>query len=198
MDIFDIYQREKRNSKLTPLKDHFYKKLSEQLRRYNKLIEAAGDNTEEVRRLQVELFNMKEITREIIFLRLDKLLKLALFEIKEDIQVAERSDFTSEEYFLFDIISNILRNYKKYVINRILSGDHPDLNAVVENTKPIIEKKARPKNVLVRFVKEFSQIVGPDMKVYGPFMPEDICALPKEVAKNFIELGVCEVVEINE
>jgi DNA replication factor GINS len=50
--------------------------------------------------------------------------------------------------------------------------------------------------MVVRLLKEIPEIVGADMKTYGPFKPEDVATVPKENAKTLIKQGLAVEVEI--
>jgi len=197
-DIFSIYEKEKKKkNKLELLDEQFYKKISDLIKKYKRLLEIGGENDEENRKLKLELENLKELIRQIANIRLEKLLNLALFEAKENIRIAERSEMTKEEKVLFDIISTLLRGYYKHILQNVLSGEPPETSNILSDLKPLLEKKIKKiDKVLVIFNKEFSQIVGPDGKIYGPFSPEDIYTLPKEIAERLLSLNVCEEVKV--
>jgi len=196
-DVFAIYEREKRRkNKLEPLEEQFYKHVSDIIKRYKRLLEL-GEEDEEHKKLKLELENLKELVKQIINIRLEKLLNLALFEAKENIKIAERNDMTKEEKTLFDIISALLKGYYKYVLGNIFLGESPEINKLFEEVKPLMEKRIKQVDkVLVIFTREFSQIVGPDGKIYGPFNPEEIYALPKEIAERLLSLNVCEEIKV--
>jgi len=44
----------------------------------------------------------------------------------------------------------------------------------------------------IRFLKDCAEIVGTDLKTYGPFKKDDVAALPKENASILIKLGIAE------
>jgi DNA replication initiation complex subunit (GINS family) len=46
-------------------------------------------------------------------------------------------------------------------------------------------------------VKEVPEIIGSDMKTYGPFKVEDVAALPVENTRILIKQGLAEKVEVN-
>jgi hypothetical protein len=53
----------------------------------------------------------------------------------------------------------------------------------------------QPKNIVLRFLKDVPEIIGADMKPYGPFKIEDVASLPNENAKLLIKQGIAEKVE---
>jgi DNA replication factor GINS len=58
-----------------------------------------------------------------------------------------------------------------------------------------MKSKKKAKGMVVRFLKEVPEIVGADMKTYGPFKAEDIATLPVENAKALIKQEVAMEVE---
>ncbi|MBC7129615.1 hypothetical protein H5T51_00135, partial [Candidatus Bathyarchaeota archaeon] len=56
--------------------------------------------------------------------------------------------------------------------------------------------RKRGKNrIIVRFLKEIPEIVGIDMKSYGPYKPEDVASLPAENAEILIKQGLAVEIE---
>jgi DNA replication initiation complex subunit (GINS family) len=53
-----------------------------------------------------------------------------------------------------------------------------------------LDERAKPPRepgiIAVRFTAAVPKIVGVDMKVYGPFAPEDVASLPRENAEALI------------
>jgi DNA replication factor GINS len=58
-----------------------------------------------------------------------------------------------------------------------------------------VKKKEKPKQTLVRFLQEVPEIIGSDMKPYGPFRAEDVATLPTENARILISQGAAVEVE---
>ena len=195
-DVFSIYEQEKRRkNKLEKLNENFYKEIHDLIKKYSRLLEL-GEDEEEIKRLQLEIDNLKELVKQIVNLRLGKIINLALFEARENIKVAERSDMTKEERVLFDLISSIIKGFYEGVLYNIYNAKSPSISPILDKIEPIIRKSSRKiDKVMLRFKQEFSQIVGPDGKLYGPFAPEEVYILPKEIAKRLLELGICEKIE---
>jgi DNA replication factor GINS len=56
------------------------------------------------------------------------------------------------------------------------------------------EETGQDKKVL-RFLKEVPAIVGADLKIYGPFVAEDVATLPAENARALVKHGAAMEVE---
>jgi DNA replication initiation complex subunit (GINS family) len=52
------------------------------------------------------------------------------------------------------------------------------------------------KRITLRFSKNIPQIMGADMKPYGPFVSEDIASLPTQNAKVFVKQGLAVIVDV--
>jgi DNA replication initiation complex subunit (GINS family) len=53
------------------------------------------------------------------------------------------------------------------------------------------------KRITLRFSKNIPQIMGADMKPYGPFIVEDIASLPVSNAKVFVKQGLAVIVDVS-
>jgi DNA replication factor GINS len=49
---------------------------------------------------------------------------------------------------------------------------------------------------VVRFQEDIPEIVGVDLKIYGPYKKEDVGSLPKENATGLIKQGAAKLVEV--
>jgi len=50
---------------------------------------------------------------------------------------------------------------------------------------------------VVRFLQDIPEIVGVDLKIYGPYKKEDVGSLPKENAKALIMQGAAVQIEVD-
>ena len=61
-----------------------------------------------------------------------------------------------------------------------------------------LETNATSQLLLIRFLEEHPQLVGVDLKTYGPFKPDDLAALPAENARLIIRKNQAEPVELGD
>lgn len=61
-----------------------------------------------------------------------------------------------------------------------------------------LETNATSQLLLIRFLEEHPQLVGVDLKTYGPFKPDDLAALPVENARLIIRKNQAEPVELGD
>ncbi|MEM3703874.1 MAG: hypothetical protein QXX79_05615, partial [Candidatus Bathyarchaeia archaeon] len=59
------------------------------------------------------------------------------------------------------------------------------------------EPEISHKTVVLRFLGEVPEIVGLDMKIYGPYRPQDVASMPVENAKILVKQGLAEKVEVS-
>jgi DNA replication factor GINS len=121
------------------------------------------------RKIKDELVNMAtDLVSLLIRVRLDKVI---------DTESIDYSNLSDEEKFILDSEEE-KRERHDMIQSGILNGKSKLLESV--------SQKHKTKFVLVRFVKEMDQIVGVDMKSYGPFNAEDIATIPYENAQALI------------
>jgi DNA replication factor GINS len=98
-------------------------------------------------------------------------------------EVMSTSTLAKEEESLYRDASAQTDNFQSFMKNLLLGR------------LPQETKTNSPGLMTVRILQEIPEIVGADMKTYGPFKPEDIASLPKENAKTLIKQGIAAEVE---
>lgn len=53
------------------------------------------------------------------------------------------------------------------------------------------------KRVILRFMKAMPAVVGSDLKMYGPFSPEDVASVPVDNAKLLIKQGFAVAIAVS-
>ncbi len=200
MNLFSIYQKEKNLRSIQKLDELFYRKVADQISRLNRIIEKVKEiDTEELKKLRIELENLKLLIRDIYDLREKKILELALITSRLKSESEDIDKLTIEEKVLYKILFNTLLAFRKYVLESVLSGEKPKLEELGKELNKILKASGLPKerNVkVVRIVKEISEFVGTDLQTYGPYKPEEIVTLPKDVAEMLINSGFAEEIRI--
>ncbi len=87
------------------------------------------------------------------------------------------SNLLDEERFILDS-EDELRQRKETILEAALNGRLKLLETVADNH--------RSRAVVIRFLKSIDQIIGSDLKKYGPFEAEDVATLPFENAVALI------------
>jgi len=87
------------------------------------------------------------------------------------------SNLLDEERFILDS-EDELRQRKEIILAATLNGRLKLLETVANNH--------RTRSIVIRFLKPIDQIIGSDLKRYGPFDVEDVATLPFENALALI------------
>ena len=76
--------------------------------------------------------------------------------------------------------------------------DHYLQEKRIQEAKPVTPKPVEPEvtkpseKLLVRFTQDIPEIIGADLKTYGPFKAEDIANLPRENADSLVKSGLAK------
>jgi len=89
----------------------------------------------------------------------------------------EISNLLEVEKFIVDAKKEMSER-QDMIISATLNGKSKLLESISQNHKT--------ETVVVRFLKEMDQIVGSDLKKYGPFKAEDVASIPNENAQALI------------
>ena len=113
-----------------------------------------------------------ELTLLLIKIRLDKISK----SLDTDFR-----NLLDEEKFIFDV-GEEQRERTEMILSATINGKSKFLESISQNHKT--------KTVVIRFLQEVDEIVGVDLKKYGPFKIEDIATIPYENAQALITKNI--------
>ena len=178
-ELYEAWKKEKENAEIQRLPKNFYTKIADYVKKIREESRMLDKKTTKAKLLKREFENVKNMADELFQLRRDKVRKKAL-----DRETVPSEVLTKEEEKLYGEILPLAEAYQVF------------LKDILQGRLPRIEKKEKPKKILLRFVQEIPAIVGSDMKTYGPFEPEDIATLPSENARILIKQGVAVEVEV--
>lgn len=185
-ELYAAWRIELEDSELDSLPCDFYTRLSEYLRRIKDEIELVDQNSIKTRLLDHELENAQCMAQELILTRYRKILK----RIAAGKKIPQDS-LPTQEAQLCSGIKPCAGEYNKFAAS-IIQGH---LSKISANPAPQEEPTKNSNRVLLRFLKPVPSIIGSDMKSYGPFLVEDVAAVPKENAKILIKRGLAKQVE---
>jgi DNA replication factor GINS len=177
-ELYDAWRREKDNAELQSLSKDFYVKLAEYVKRIREESRMLDEKTTRGRLLLHEAENVRRMVGELVSLRHDKAVQLV--SKSEAVNV---EGLTKEEEKLFSDVSRPFEVFQG-IMREIEAGRLPQTG------------REKPKNRVLRFLKETPVIVGVDMKTYGPFRPEDVASVPAENAKILTKQGIAVEVEV--
>lgn len=113
-----------------------------------------------------------ELTSLLINIRLDKISKLDNIDFK---------NLLDEEKFILDAEEE-QRERIEMILSATINGKSKFLESISQNHKT--------KTVVIRFLQEVDEIIGADLKKYGPFKTEDIATIPYENAQALITKNI--------
>ena len=175
-EIFQKWIKEWNTKKIPPITDEFCIKIGDHFRQ-----SALHQLSKELTPLERRLFEIKHkrldfLIKDFFTIRMRKIVK----------RIVERADIDITN--LPKIEERLCSNLKD-AINTYLRLVFLENQAIKDDEKDSGKK-------IIRILEQLDSFVGTDLKVYGPFVPEDICALPNENAKALIDRNVAVGVEI--
>jgi DNA replication factor GINS len=93
------------------------------------------------------------------------------------------SKMTDEEKYFLEVARDLGK--RKIEMLKALDIGNPE---ILES----LSKEVRSKQIVIMFLKPMEQFMGVDFHKYGPFLKEDIAALPAENARSLIESKVAK------
>lgn len=178
--LYDAWLREKENVELQKLPKDFYAETAEYIRRIRREARMLESKSIKARLITQELAKAKRMVRELVSLRFEKIVKQAKSEepLSAEALTSEEERIALELRPSFEDFQSMLRDSTR--------------GKAAEGEKKTEHEPARR---LLRFLKEIPAIVGADLKVYGPFAPEDVATLPVENAKVLVKHQVAMEIE---
>jgi DNA replication initiation complex subunit (GINS family) len=177
-ELYEAWRQERDNAELQPLSKDFYVKLAEYVRKSREEGRMLDAKTTRGRLLMHEAENVRKMVRELVSLRHSKAVQLV--SRGEAVSV---EGLTKEEEKLFRDVSPSFEVFQG-LLKEIEVGRLPQAG------------REKPRNRVLRFLKETPVIVGVDMKTYGPFQPEDVASVPAENAKVLTKQGIAVEVDV--
>jgi len=177
-ELYEAWKKEKENLEIQELAGDFYARLAEYMKKIREESRMLDEKTTKARLMRLELTNVKIMIREIVRLRREKVLRKTMAG-----KIVPRETLTDEEERLHGGILPLTESYEAF------------LKDLLRGRLSTVEKREKPKHILVRFLQAVPAIIGSDMKPYGPFKAEDIATLPAENARILINQGAAVEVE---
>ncbi len=177
-ELYEAWTREKASTELQPLPQDFYVKLADYMRKIREESRMLDERTTRAHLLTHEADNIRKMTRDLILIRHGKWVELV-----STAETTKIEGLTKEEE---KFVKDVAPSFESFHIlfTEIMSG----------RSSQIIRQ--RPKKRVLRFLQETPSLVGADMKVYGPFRPQDVASLPAENARILTKQGVAVEVEV--
>ena len=176
MDLLERWKAERDSSDLLPLRDAFFQSMRDYVEQV--LEQVRAENTSDFQRqlFETELMNLRFMMESLLTMRVQKILnKLVEQDIDYDVLTRGERRFVDQSS----------RNLRSVLMS-------------LDDLFTPLETNAKSRLLLIRFLEEHPQLVGVDLKTYGPFKADDLAALPAENARLIIRKNQAEPVEHGE
>ena len=122
--------------------------------------------------IEQKIMNLSYMMEDFFKLRLKKSLNLIMGG-----KSLPKESLCLEEINIFSSLNKLLTNYINN-LTRIQKG---------QSTQSLNSNLLSTDYILIRFLKEVPQIIGSDLKRYGPFLIDDIAVLPKKNVETLLK-----------
>ncbi len=177
--LYTAWLREGENLELQRLSKDFFEKLAEYIGRIRREGRMLDKKSVKAKLIAQELLNVKQLLKELFALRLEKLVGCA-----GSLEFLDRGLMTLEEEKMLGELRPAFERFHAF----FKDASRGKVSRVEENA-------THAKRVLLRFTQDVPAIVGADLKVYGPFLVEDVATLPFENSKVLVKHGVAMEIE---
>ncbi len=177
-ELYQAWKREITESTLGVLPRDFYEGVTRYLRKIKEENSLIDNKTLKTTLLDKEVVNVKHMLGELLWARYKKLVKFTT-----QTQKLSTDLLAFEEVQLFESFVPFTEAYHKFA-KSLLQGQTRH------------SRKETRKRIALRFSKDIPQIMGADMKPYGPFSAEDIASLPVQNAKILVKQNLAVIVDV--
>ena len=175
----DIWRKENEEEGLAKLPEDLAEKLREYVGSIKHYLKVSDKETLSAEIREAAANAITKLVQEIFELRLRKILRYVLRnEVPENLYGFELKFYPN--------MLKLIQDYRDAVREMATAAAYQDWEQI------------RSKYEVVCFLKDVSQIVGPDLKVYGPFKAGDIATLPLENARNLEMANIVRIVKVLE
>ena len=175
-ELLDKWKNELKNKELEVLPGDFVQKIANYLKEIAKEQKMLDKKTVKASLLKIEEHNVKRMLDDMTRIRYKKLIKTAVRGVEK------AQGLMSFEEKVYSNLRAASETYQTF-IKEIFYGRGE-------------KAESESKFAILRILKDVPQIVGSDMKVYGPFKAEDIAVMPFGNAKILVKQGLASEIEI--
>ena len=177
-ELYKAWKHEVSEPTLGALPRDFYERITSYLRKIKEENRLIDQKNLKSTLLEHEAVNVRRMLGELLWARYKKLVKFTTQTQKLSTEV-----LAFEEAQIFETFVPFTEAYQKFA-KGLLQGQPSESNQDVR------------KRITLRFPKNIPQIMGADMKPYGPFIVEDLASLPIQNAKVFVKQGLAVIVDV--
>jgi DNA replication factor GINS len=173
-DLYNAWKSEISTRDPQALPSDFYRKSENYLDGLEREIGATDENSVTGRLALKEKKMCDRLFRELKDIRLRKLL-----EIAQKGETIDETNLTEEEKEFVKAFGKSMQNLS---------------HAKVEAKPAPLEEKVELS--VVRFLQDIPEIVGTDMRIYGPYKKEDVGSIPNHNAQALVRQGAAKEIEV--
>jgi len=173
-ELYKAWKSEKSSEKTQPLESDFYQKVQTYLSGLEKDSASLEAHTLQGRLTLKEKEVVSRLLRELKEARLQKLVNITKAH-----GAVDATDLTEEE-----------RNLVKGIDESLQAFEHGKSGTSNTTSEERIELS------VVRFLQDIPEIVGTDLKIYGPYKKEDVASLPDQNARALVKQGAAKEIEV--
>lgn len=190
MDIVklrELLEAELSSIELTELDDDFYKEFDSLIKALKLSAESSRERGESVEeRLYLAQLKIAErLMREIIKIRLHKIVDLAVEGVP--------GELTAEEKKIFAVLRAFIEREELPEVGEEFGSEEFE---VIQQEEEKYPRREAPRAAYI-ITTELPTILGPDLREYGPFKAWDMAVLPEEIGKVLVEREVAFKVKIS-
>jgi DNA replication factor GINS len=187
-ELYAAWRLEAENGELGRLPPDFYARLTDYLRHAKEETKMAEARNLRFALLEHERANASRMTQELIGTRYRKIAKMIVVGLSVPMDC-----LASEEQRLVGGVSPSAEVFSKFA-SGIVEGQPVKMD--VAETTASSEPPVVHVRITLRFLKPVPEIIGSDMKSYGPFQAEDVASVPQENARMLVKQGLAKQVEV--
>lgn len=176
-ELYRAWKSEKTSEKTQPLASDFYQRVQTYLSGLEQDSASLEAHTLQGRLALKEKEVVTRLLQELKETRLQKLVNITKHHGDMD-----ATGLTEEERNLVKGIDDSLQAFEQ-------GRNEP---ASTANTTP----EERIELSVVRFLQDIPEIVGTDLKIYGPYKKEDVGSLPNQNAQALVKQGAAKEIEV--
>ncbi len=221
--LFDLLRREKSRAELQKLDSSFFEDVNSYIKEKHAIlkdqqIKIGMSAIAEKEKTEKQIENIKSMLKGLFEKRQQKIVEMAIIKSRTSSDTTDYSALLKEEREMFDELFELLHNFKKKVLVRLLTEPDfmqpkqekkepakPEKLETAEETEDItkIEKREAEvreaeepeKTKLIRFIYSVPKFLGHQLEIYGPFEEDDTANLPEEIADILIKKGRAEEIK---
>ncbi|OFX16806.1 hypothetical protein A3K71_04505 [archaeon RBG_16_50_20] len=175
IELYRAWKSEKTSNVPQPLPSDFYQRTESYLKNLGEETTSSDTHTIQGRLLIKEKEIAGRLLGELREARLRKIIENA-----KNGNAITTDGLTDEEQDLANRLNNSLASFK----------------AKQTEIKKEQSSQTETDLVVVRFLQDIPEIVGVDLKIYGPYRKEDVGSLPAQNAQGLVRQGAARLIEV--